>query len=104
MSTPRARELRRFGQRKSELLPGQYERPWDAGVAKAVEKMIVRFGVYFSEENRQYGNSILRGDRVEGLRVRLWLNDNIQGNYSVQSSYVLFEDEGDAIMCYLAFT
>ncbi len=94
MSLPRvvlrAIEFRRFG-RKTKV------------VRSANTKMAIRFGVYFDESNPMYGNTVLRKDREEGKAIRRWLRDNISGKWSVQTSYVFFEDEADAMLCYLAF-
>jgi hypothetical protein len=65
--------------------------------------MPIRFGVYFDESNPHYGNSVLLPEREEGKIIRDWLNGSVVGRYSVQNSYVFFEDEGDAVLCYMAF-
>lgn len=65
--------------------------------------MRVRYGVYFDETvDGSCGNTLLKHDPYRST-IRQWLVANVSGKYATQTSYVFFEEEEDAMLCYLSF-
>lgn len=79
-----------------------------SSVSTRATHMQIRHGVYF--KNRQYPHLFMEfssklgwRDTAEGCVIREWLDGNISGKFSVQTSYVFFEDYDDALLCYLRY-
>lgn len=65
--------------------------------------MQIRHGVYFKNLPKPHLFMEPWGDTAEGRAMRKWIGENISGKYSIQSSYVLFENHDDALLCYLRY-
>jgi hypothetical protein len=89
----RAMELRSFGRSTGRV---------SAATEGDPRMMAIRHGVYFDETVHPRGNTLFHLAEYN-VAIGIWLKANIAGKYSVQTSYVFFEDETDATMCYLAF-
>lgn len=58
--------------------------------------------VYFTKRLNYYMPRP-QNDTPEGLALKNWLRENIEGKYTVHDSYVVFHDSDDALLCYLRF-